>query len=1161
MAITAAMRTTVTQLYAALFNRAPDSDGLGYWCQQLDSGKSTSTVAKEMYDTTPARTYYPLWFSNEEIAGQFYTNLLGRTADTDGKAYWAGELNTKPLGEVLTNFLNAVVSYASDPTAVGYDATLDAQALASQSLFNNKVEVGQYFAETLRSNDTTLAASVLAQVTSDASSVTTAKAAADAGVTPVTSAQTFTLTNAVNSFSGAAGNDIFNGILSDGSGTFTAGDELHGGSGTDTVNLLIASATAAPMVTMSGVETMNIRYLDTSAAASVNGTLFTGVVTITNASSLEDTQLNVSGVSAGTTFTLYDEGDLSVQFAGLTGTNTASLSLVSAGSGSGTTAIDAIAVDLDKGGTGLLGAVNIALSGSNYVNLDGGADLRTVNITGGATADFNVFTFTATNLLSTIDASATVSTNRFFVSGRSDVTITGGAGNDTFTLGTSLSNGDSISGGSGTDSITATLGAATVKLNTTGVESATITYGAAGGGNIDASGTTVSTINLAASLSASGSVSNLGNGVTVNLSDDDIDAFGIDTTASATVTLNLGSGASGPVSVSGIAVTDAMSATINAIGSGLNTAGIVVFDTDAKSLTITVSGGESDLLFTDLQIPKGTAVSITSNGSAGITFTSGLEAASALQTLTVVAQGTDAADVTFGALFISGAPTALATLSLTGTSGADVTVGATNFGPAGVTSNGSTTITMSAGNGSVVGTSAFDVSATGVALTLTLDAQASGTIGVGDLNLVAGTNGTGGSLAIGNTTLGANATVRVEQINLATGNALNFGTLTVGTTAALTIGASGISAANGAVISAIDLVIGEDGNLTFGDINATVGSVGAITVNASAASATADFANIVASAIGQIDITIGTAAGVDFDVLGSASTVLTGITVRIGTDGSADFGNVLVSAGNVGDITLNVGASGSVDFANIGASGVGVIYVSGAGVVDFDTVSATNVAGIDLRYQLTAGTFDIDLSGVTNAVTTDSGPGTNTIVSGKGDDIFNLKTGLGTDSITFSSTAQKADQVYRFEMGTADDKIMFNVSALSAAGISLNAASSTAAAIGTGTVAIDLALVSAAVTLAAGDNVIVLRSGTFSAVGSAVSAIATGGSMLITMGSATAGHMLVVWSDGSDSYVSTVALAANATGFASAASTETLITIVGVDITSAAPVAGNFDFV
>ena len=77
MAITVQMREQVSQLYVALFGRAPDGEGLGYWVGQLDAGKTLVDVANTMYATAPARVLYPSFLTNQEIIGNFYTNVLG----------------------------------------------------------------------------------------------------------------------------------------------------------------------------------------------------------------------------------------------------------------------------------------------------------------------------------------------------------------------------------------------------------------------------------------------------------------------------------------------------------------------------------------------------------------------------------------------------------------------------------------------------------------------------------------------------------------------------------------------------------------------------------------------------------------------------------------------------------------------------------------------------------------------------------------------------------------------------------------------------------------------------------------------------------------------------------------------------------------------------
>ncbi|MFZ6802170.1 DUF4214 domain-containing protein, partial [Undibacterium sp. Di24W] len=67
MAITAAMRTQVTELYVSLFGRAPERDGLAFWVGKLDAGATYAQIAQQMFDVDPARAYYPKSSTNKEL--------------------------------------------------------------------------------------------------------------------------------------------------------------------------------------------------------------------------------------------------------------------------------------------------------------------------------------------------------------------------------------------------------------------------------------------------------------------------------------------------------------------------------------------------------------------------------------------------------------------------------------------------------------------------------------------------------------------------------------------------------------------------------------------------------------------------------------------------------------------------------------------------------------------------------------------------------------------------------------------------------------------------------------------------------------------------------------------------------------------------------------
>ncbi len=139
MSITVEMRTEVAQLYTALFGRAPDIEGLGFWTTTRAAGKSVTEVADAMYGTIPARAYYPLHLTNSEIVASFYLNVLGRTGDAGGLAFWTAQLDATGAtpGSVLGRMISVVANYTGT----------DPAGLLSQQYFNNRVTVAQHYAE------------------------------------------------------------------------------------------------------------------------------------------------------------------------------------------------------------------------------------------------------------------------------------------------------------------------------------------------------------------------------------------------------------------------------------------------------------------------------------------------------------------------------------------------------------------------------------------------------------------------------------------------------------------------------------------------------------------------------------------------------------------------------------------------------------------------------------------------------------------------------------------------------------------------------------------------------------------------------------------------------------------------------------------------------
>jgi len=988
----------------------------------------------------------------------------------------------------------------------------------------------------------------------------------------------FVLSTSVDAVSGTANNDVIVGLIGT-SGTFTVGDNIDGGSGTDTLNLIDASGTAGGFVSINGVETINVRTLVTAGVdvTELNAIDWSGVATLSNASSFSDSKLNVSGLSITTQVRLSGNTDIDVDFSNTT-TGSVSVAIVGSGvydstastlgSASGAATAN---IDLNDSVEGLISGVAISLVGSSLARIEAGTAATNFTVSGAGNAvlvtDDTITSFNASQASGNIDVS---------FSGASDLTVVGGAGNDTFRLGATISNNDSVNGGAGTDTVTLSIGGFSRSLATSLVESGTVTFNDDGGGTLNATASTIAAFSLkAGSAGADANIAGLVGGAVINLTSDvdNFDAVSVNAASGASsLTLNIGS-ASGNVSFSALSVTDAASVNVVIASNSTGTValGSASFDADAKAVNIRTTDGDGELTLTNFEAAGATAITVTSNGSAGITFTSGLENASALTSLVVSAGGSDGADISLDDLGKSATAASFTSLSLSGQSGADVSVGTVRWGN-GVTAAGAGTITMVAGNGSDVGTTAMDITTSGAfALTLSLNAQASGDIAIGSIDMTPGTAATAAasavSLTISAMTIGANGSVVIDDIEFDTAGAqLNLGAITVGTSAGFSLGSggSGISTTSNAVdvdVSNITLSLGADASAEIGTILTTAGAVGNISVTV-ADSASANFDSIVASALGSI--TISAVGDGEVNISGGLTigSNIGAISITLADEADVTVAN-FTAGGDVGSITIAGAASATANFGNINASSIGAITVSGAGFVDFGTISAVAVGSINVA-QMTSGTFNIDLSAVTNAVEISLGKATNTVLSGVGNDVFTLTAGItGNDNVQYSTATQGVDNIIGFFAGsTGLDQIELDASEIGGTG---GLRDSDGVAITTGTVAVDLSVVingtGASASLTTTDNVIVIGTAFAS-----TAAMTTFMSTAIALGTANlvgSGNFIVTWTDGSDSYLSLVGFDNDTSGHATLASatltTQTLAVLQGV--TPGALVAANFDFV
>ena len=216
----------------------------------------------------------------------------------------------------------------------------------------------------------------------------------------------------------------------------------------------------------------------------------------------------------------------------------------------------------------------------------------------------------------------------------------------------------------------------------------------------------------------------------------------------------------------------------------------------------------------------------------------------------------------------------------------------------------------------------------------------------------------------------------------------------------------------------------------------------------------------------------------------------TGSTVTFGAINN-QFGSVLATA--TGDGNFNLGTTLSANAMTLAS-----------GTIDVTAATGTNVVNL------------INTSGTT-AVNLASGQGADTIVVGSGGlvSITNFQTGAGNDVITLDIS----------DIGVPTTANNVNV----AAGVS------------------DFGEIAAAATTAVADNVIILTGGNFATAALAEAAIENNGSRELTINTANEANddLILVWSDGSNSYIGSYNITSTAVN-PLAGGLTTIAEIVGV---------------
>ena len=133
----------VAALVVAMFDRAPDSEEIEYWSDQLENGGVSFSEMAAKFTQNPVYLIDFNGMTDKAFIEEIYVNMLGQASDAETTAQWVSALNGGlSRSDFVANFVTAVMG-ASDEL----EGPQNELNLTRQETFNNKVDVALYYAE------------------------------------------------------------------------------------------------------------------------------------------------------------------------------------------------------------------------------------------------------------------------------------------------------------------------------------------------------------------------------------------------------------------------------------------------------------------------------------------------------------------------------------------------------------------------------------------------------------------------------------------------------------------------------------------------------------------------------------------------------------------------------------------------------------------------------------------------------------------------------------------------------------------------------------------------------------------------------------------------------------------------------------------------------
>lgn len=134
----------VQSLYIGYYGRAGDPDGLAYWIHQVENGMPLAAVAASFSVQVESKAKYAFLNGGSDASAfidQIYANLFNRAPDAGGKAYWLDNLNkAKGNSEAISTFILSVIGGAQSNDLSVINNKIAAAVDFSTSVENAEIE-------------------------------------------------------------------------------------------------------------------------------------------------------------------------------------------------------------------------------------------------------------------------------------------------------------------------------------------------------------------------------------------------------------------------------------------------------------------------------------------------------------------------------------------------------------------------------------------------------------------------------------------------------------------------------------------------------------------------------------------------------------------------------------------------------------------------------------------------------------------------------------------------------------------------------------------------------------------------------------------------------------------------------------------------------------